>query len=143
MLEYVVARPIVLYDGDCGVCTALKKEAQRRDAAARLRFIAYQAADLEQISPGLTREMAGRVLYLVQPDGQRFAGARAVFETMRRLPGLWRLIGAIGAFPPLSLLAEPFYRLVARNRGRISRWLGLDRCALPDPAPSTDTQGPA
>ncbi|MGD8623135.1 MAG: DUF393 domain-containing protein [Anaerolineae bacterium] len=135
----------VLYDGDCGICTALKDEARRRDTAGRLRFIAYRAADLEEISPGLTPEMAGQALYLVQPDGRRFAGARAVFETMRRLPGIWRPLGAMGAWPPLSLLAEPFYRLVARNRGRISRWLGLDRCALPDPAgdgaPSADTPG--
>jgi len=130
----VVEQPTVLYDGDCGVCTALQNAARRRDVAGRLRFVAYQAVDLEQISPGLTPEMAGRALYLVRPDGRRFAGARAVFETMRCLAGPWRLVGAIGARPPFYQLAEPFYRLVARNRGRISRWLGLNRCALPGPA---------
>jgi predicted DCC family thiol-disulfide oxidoreductase YuxK len=61
---------------------------------------------------------------------RRFQGARAAFETMRRLPGLWGMIGGIGSFPPLSWLAEPVYRLIAHHRGQISRRLGLDICRV-------------
>ena len=122
---------IVIFDGDCGVCSALKNWAQKLDTAGRLHFVAYQAANLGEIAPGLAPQMASQALYFVRRDGVRFRGARAIFETLRRLPGVWGVWGAIGSFPPLSLLAEPFYRLFARYRGHVSRQLGLDLCQLP------------
>lgn len=106
------------------------------DAAGHLEFVPFQTADLARIAPGLTVETASRTLHLVLANGQRYVGARAVFEILRRLPGGWSIVGIIGALPPLSLLAEPFYRLFARYRGTISRRLGLERCDLP----STETR---
>jgi predicted DCC family thiol-disulfide oxidoreductase YuxK len=100
-----------------------------------MEFVPFQTGDLERIVPGLTPELASRSLTFVSKDGRRFRGARAVFETMRRLPGAWGALGAILSFPPLSLLAEPFYRLFARHRGTISQKLGYDRCELPAPEP--------
>jgi len=123
----------VVFDGDCGVCQALAQALADRDRHRRLTFAAYQRADLATLSPGLTREMASRSVYAVAPDGTRWHGARAVFEMAKRLPGLWGWIGRIGALPPLSLLAEPVYRLVARHRMRISRWFGLTQCRLDIP----------
>jgi predicted DCC family thiol-disulfide oxidoreductase YuxK len=124
----------VIFDGDCGVCQALRARAARLDCAGRLHFVPNQAADLETLAPGLTRAEASRALYAVAPDGRRWRGARAFFVTMRHLPGVWRWIGAVGALPPLSLLAEPCYQLIAHHRARVSRWLGLDACRieLPD-----------
>lgn len=124
---------IVVFDGDCGVCQALAQALADRDHHHRLRFTAYQRADLDALSPGLTREMAARSVYAVAPDGSRWHGARAVAEMARQLPGVWGVIGRIGALPPVSLLAEPFYQLVARNRMRISRWFGLTQCRLDMP----------
>lgn len=123
----------VLFDGDCGVCQALKQFAESHDTTGHLTFTPFQTADLENLSPGLTREMAGQALYFIRADGQRFRGARAVFETMKHLSGLWGPVGAALSLPLLSWLAEPFYRLFARHRTRISQLLGLDRCQIPDP----------
>jgi hypothetical protein len=53
-----------------------------------------------------------------------------MFLSLSRLPGLWGVIGAVGAWPPVSLLCEPFYRIVASNRSRISGWLGLTYCMV-------------
>jgi acetyl esterase len=123
----------VIYDGDCGVCVVLKDWVAGRDTAGNLEFITFQTGNLEEISPGLTPELASQALYLVGRDGRRFRGARAVFETMRRLLGLWGALGTVLSFPPLSFMAEPFYYLFARNRGRFSHWLGLDRCGIQGP----------
>ncbi|NDJ77465.1 MAG: DUF393 domain-containing protein [Chloroflexi bacterium] len=124
----------VIFDGDCGICQASRRQAKRRDRHGRLHFVAYQTADLDSIAPGLTREETSRALYLVHPDGRRWRGARAFFGAMRALPGVWGSIGAIGTLPPVFVLAEPFYRLVAHNRAAISRRLGLNACRveLPD-----------
>lgn len=125
---------LVVFDGECGLCRAARQWAEERDRRGRLRFVPYQDADLARLAPGLTPAQAARSLYAIAPDGQRYRGARAVFMTLRSLPGAWGLLGTVWALPPLSLLAEPFYRLVARHRVAVSRWLGLTQCRLEAPA---------
>lgn len=120
----------LIFDGACGLCTAAAEWASRR-SAGRLTVIPYQYADLEHLSSGLTAEMCHRSAYLVLPDGRRWGGARAVFGALRCQRGMWGLIGALGSLPPFYLLAEPFYRLIAAHRTRLSRWLGLTACAVP------------
>lgn len=125
-----VGSGMVVYDGDCGICNAFREWAEAQDRAGRLKFLAYQITDLPAISPGLNRDMASRSAFFVYPDGRRVSGARAIFETLRRLPGVWGSMGFIMAQPPLWLFAEPFYYLVARNRARISSRLGLSYCLV-------------
>jgi predicted DCC family thiol-disulfide oxidoreductase YuxK len=125
---------LILFDGDCGLCQAARRWAQRRDRQRCLSFVPYQRANLERLAPGLTAAQAARALYAVAPDGRRLRGARAVFETLRHLPGWWGWVGRVGAWTPVSLLAEPCYRLVARHRARLSQWLGLTQCRLEPPA---------
>ncbi|MGQ9850384.1 MAG: thiol-disulfide oxidoreductase DCC family protein [Aggregatilineaceae bacterium] len=125
---------LVVFDGDCGLCQTARQWAEERDRQGRLRFVPYQDADLARLAPDLTAEQAAQALYLLAPDGRRYRGARAVFMTLRSLPGWWSLLGTVWALPPLSLLAEPFYRLVARHRAAVSRWLGLTQCQLKPPA---------
>lgn len=120
----------VIYDGDCEICNALRRWAEAHDKAGTLRFVPNQTADLAQIAPGLTREQAQQSVYAVNAAGQRFRGARAIFETVRRLPGCWGILGTIGALPPVSWLAEPMYRIVAHHRAAVSRRLGLNQCLL-------------
>lgn len=123
-------RGIVLFDGECGICNASREWAEARDRAGRLKFIPFQVADLDALSPGLTPEKASRSAYFIWPDGRRVGGARAIFETLKRLPGLWGVVGMVWALPPLWIVAEPFYRLISRNRARISAWLGLSYCLV-------------
>ena len=103
-------RDTVIFDGDCGVCTALKDWAKGRDSAGNLEFIAYQTGNLEGISPGLTPELASQALYFVGRDGRRFRGARAVFETMQRLRArddiLFVVVGRGTALPRLRAMCE-------------------------------------
>jgi predicted DCC family thiol-disulfide oxidoreductase YuxK len=123
---------VVIFDGDCGICNATREWAEARDRAGHLRFVPFQSADLDAVSPGLTAGMAGRMAWLITSGGRRFGGARAIFMILTRLPGVWPLLGAVGAFPPVNLLCEPFYRVIAANRSRISGWLGLTHCRVPE-----------
>jgi predicted DCC family thiol-disulfide oxidoreductase YuxK len=120
----------VIYDGECGICEALKRRAEALDARQRLQFAAYQTVDLDALAPGLTAAEASRAVIAVRSDGRTWRGARAFFTAMKHLPGIWGKIGAVGAVPAVSWLAEPAYRLVAARRGQISRWLGLNQCQI-------------
>lgn len=120
----------VIFDGDCGVCRRLVQLALAKDRNDRLRFSQYQTAQLDQLSPGLTRRMTSKSLYFIRHDGRTFRGARAVFETMKRLSGIYGFLGVVLSIPPISLILEPFYRLFAHYRSQISRLLKLQQCAL-------------
>lgn len=126
---------LVIYDGDCGICNALRQWAEQRDPADRLQFVPYQTADLDSLAPGLDRARASRAVYAVRADGKRLRGARAIFETLQYIPGTWRVVGRVGVLPPLSWLAEPVYRIIAHHRMRVSRWLGLAECRVPESKP--------
>jgi predicted DCC family thiol-disulfide oxidoreductase YuxK len=111
-------RQVIVYDGNCPVCRILKGQAERRLDRDQVRFEAFQTADLEELSPGLTPEMAEQAMYLVLSDGRRVGGARAFFAVMRQTNGFWGPVGRL--LYPVSPLLEPFYRLFARYRNWIA-----------------------
>lgn len=127
----VSGRKLVIFDGECGVCVRVISHLQQKDGRGRLAFLPYQSTELSKLSPGLTANKASRALYVVSPNGRRHSGARGMFAMMRELTGFWGWFGSVWFSLPLSLLAEPFYRLFAGNRRRISRWLGLAECPIP------------
>ncbi|NDJ51662.1 MAG: DUF393 domain-containing protein [Chloroflexi bacterium] len=121
----------MIFDGDCGICTAsadLVKNHNKRDL---LTVEPYQLADLQALSPGLTPELTHQSVYVVYEDGSRVKESKAIAETLKRMSGLWPLAGWLLAFPPITLAAVPVYRWVARNRTQISLRLGLTECAVP------------
>jgi len=96
---------MVIFDGECTVCHAFRRGTQSRSPAEIFEFIPFQSADLDSLCPGLTQEMAEKVMHVIRPDGRRLSGARAFFEVMRHMHGFWGLFGKVWTFPLLSLLA--------------------------------------
>lgn len=123
---------IVIYDGDCGICNALRVKITTRDPYNRLRFIPYQSPDWLTLIPEPGLEQVQQAVYFRSSGGEIFSGAAAIFQIMQRVPGCWRIWGQILAFPVGVFFAEPIYRLIANHRARISRWLGLASCRVDD-----------
>lgn len=124
---------LVLYDGACGICQAFALWLMRLDRSQRLSLIPYQRADLHQLAPGVPQKAVEQALHTIDPSGHAHRGARAVFEALRRLPGIWGVVGTLLANPFLSALSEPFYRLIARYRSTVSKLMKIQVC---EPAPS-------
>lgn len=118
-------QPILIYDGDCGFCSAAVGFARRRIHPA-LRAQAYQLTDLGAL--GLTRQRAAREVLWVQPGGRVSGGAQAVAGLLSDAGGRWAPAGALLRIPPLSWLAQAVYRLVAANRYRLPG--GTPQCAV-------------
>jgi len=117
----------VLFDADCGICTYLCRLAQRLDRFRLLTFVANQ--DRERFPESITAELLERTVVVLLPDGGWVTEGRAVFEVLRALPfgvlfGWWLRV------PGLASLGNVLYRLVSRNRTRISVGLGLTACAV-------------
>lgn len=110
----------LIYDGDCGFCTATARWAERR-LSDDYRVVPSQQADLDAL--GLTQEDVARSAWWIDPDGTRWDEHRCIAAALRAMSAPWPALGRMLTFGPISPLARRAYRLVANNRYRI-RWPG-------------------
>ncbi|GAA3984448.1 hypothetical protein GCM10023085_78240 [Actinomadura viridis] len=119
-------RPVLVYDGDCGFCTASVRFAERRIPTAA-EPVPYQLADLAAL--GTTAERAAREVVWVGRDGRVRGGAQAIAALLIEAGGAWRPLGLLARVPPFRWIAHGLYRLAAANRQRLPG--GTPACALP------------
>jgi predicted DCC family thiol-disulfide oxidoreductase YuxK len=108
---------ILHYDDDCGLCTHSVRWLARRSRGVEYRKLSTGIGEQESV-----------VLEL--DDGSELCGAPAVAAVLRRCGRAWQAIGGLMLLPGVAHLAAVLYRLVARNRSRISRALGWGVCEI-------------
>jgi len=121
----------LLIDGDCSICRASGDWLARRVPADRLRVLELQRVAEDPAVEARVHGMdLAASLHLVDA-GEVRSGASAVLGAARLAPG-WRWLALPWDNAVGRALWEPAYRLVAGNRGRIGRRLGLEAtCAVP------------
>jgi predicted DCC family thiol-disulfide oxidoreductase YuxK len=128
-------RLVVLYDRDCGLCTATARRLRRWDRHGRLAIVSLQDArsagsDLADAVRALPLTAA---LHIVdQATGEIRAGGGAALAIGAALPG-GRIVRVLGRIPPVRWAVGLGYRVVARYRRPIGRLLRLEGpiCELP------------
>jgi predicted DCC family thiol-disulfide oxidoreductase YuxK len=129
-----VDRPVLLYDGACGLCTWTVRFVLRHERRRALRFASLQgdfAGRLHARHP----ELAGidSVVWYEPAAPKRaerlLVRSDAVFAVLGYLGGWWRLGRAAQLVP--RPWRDAVYALVARHRRRLS---GADLCTPPPPA---------
>jgi len=124
-------RPLLLYDGECGLCSRTVRFVLRRDRLKRLRFAALRSAAGEAAlrAAGLQPEPSLSTVVLLTADGEALVRSDAALGVAADLRWPWRWATALRWVP--RRLRDGAYRLVARHRLRI--FGGAERCVLPDP----------
>jgi predicted DCC family thiol-disulfide oxidoreductase YuxK len=119
-----IAGLTVCYDAECEVCRTAVARLRRMDHARALRLIPLQevARELPELAAGRGPEAWGSALHVVEPDGRVTAGGEAILRIAETLPGL-KPIARLGRLPLVRHLVEPLYRLMARHRHRLDRFL--------------------
>ncbi|MFC0213355.1 thiol-disulfide oxidoreductase DCC family protein [Paenibacillus chartarius] len=123
------APAIVLFDGECVMCSFIVRFVYARDPQARLRFAPLQsdAGQMLLQRHGLSTD---RFDTFVLVEGDRcYTKSTAALRLARRLRGLWPLCCAFVVVP--RPLRDAVYGFVAKNR---YRWFGRsDACMMPTP----------
>jgi len=109
---------VVLYDGDCGLCMWLLSGLLRWDRAARLKPIALQRSEADDLLGELTPAERMASWHLISPSGERFSAGAALSPLLRRLPAGRLPATGLARFPRLT---ERAYRWVADHRSQLSR----------------------
>ena len=119
-------RPTLIYDGDCGFCRRAVDLLRRWDREQRIALIPFQD-HLRMAAFGIPLPALAAAMHLVlpPPDGRVLAGADAVPELLRLLPGK-RWLASGFRVPGVQGLARRLYAWIARRRHCLVRGYGVN-----------------
>jgi len=120
-------RPIVLFDGVCGLCDKFVQFVIRHDHAEAVRFAALQS----ETGKDLLRAFGlpeSELSFIVVIEGKNsFIKSAAVLEVLRYLPGVWSYLALLRYIP--AAISDLVYEFTASNR---YHWFGkYDACVIP------------
>lgn len=120
--------PRMLIDGDCGFCQASGELLLK---LTKNRLVVEKWQSLALLPVGVTEAQLSQAVAFVKADGAVSWGARAISHALQMSPLFTAKLGGqlLGIFP-ISIVAEGIYRVVARNRHRLSRAIGRDACVI-------------
>jgi len=120
------APAVLIFDGDCAVCTSCAEWA-RRHVTGAVDIVPWQRLDLA--AHGLKTEDASSAAWWISPAGRRYRGHLAVSQTLRHCGGWLRPVGWLLSVPPVSWGAALAYSVIARYRHRLPG--ATPACRLP------------
>jgi predicted DCC family thiol-disulfide oxidoreductase YuxK len=128
--EFDDSQPLIVFDGDCVLCSRSMRLILRLDKKQRFRFATAQGA----IGQGLYRHLGLPTdifeTYLLVSDGRAYQRTAAVIEIAKRLGWPWKAGAALVIIP--RPVRDALYNLVARHRYRI--FGRSTACGIADPA---------
>jgi predicted DCC family thiol-disulfide oxidoreductase YuxK len=119
---------LILFDGDCVLCSGWVNFVIRRDSSARFRFTAIQSAYGAQLAErfGIDRDYPETNVAVM--SGHAYFKSDSTLAVLIDLPG-WRW-ARFGFFVP-KRVRDVFYDCIARNRYRL--FGRRDTCLVPTP----------
>lgn len=116
-------RPVLLYDGECGLCNALMRFMLRRDRRGVLLFAPLQGATGQAFlkARGLDTEDFDSLVFIEdsrRPGTAYFMRTAGALRAMAQLGGVWRPLAGLLSIVPSSW-SDVLYKAVARTRYRL------------------------
>lgn len=105
--------PLLIYDGDCGVCR-LWVDYWKSLTGDRVRYAPFQNVAVD--FPEIPSEHFKKFLHLITPNGELFRGAEAVFRILSCCPGKSWFLWLYVRIPGFSFISEAVYRSLASHR---------------------------
>ena len=119
------AKPTVLYDGRCQLCTASANRIRALDRAGTIDVLDLHVAEITTRFPEIETNAVLESMHLVEPTGEIERGADAVRAVLERLDGL-RWLALFWFVPGFGLVAHLGYRWIAKNRYLFNRHVQCD-----------------
>lgn len=107
-------RAAILFDSQCGFCRRSVERILRWDRHGRLRPVALQDPEADDLLAGVDEERKMASWHLVTEDGTVYSAGAAFPPLLRLLPGGRPLAALAAALPGLT---DRAYRYVAHTRG--------------------------
>jgi predicted DCC family thiol-disulfide oxidoreductase YuxK len=124
--ETAIEKPIIFFDGVCGMCNTFVNVALRIDTHKKFLFAPLQGSTAQRLLPPLPHDPREWSMIYLDERGIHDQ-SDASLQVYRRLGGVWWLLSLARLVP--GFIRNPLYRIIARNR---YRWFGhKDVCRVP------------
>lgn len=121
---------IVLYDGDCSLCTFQSRLITWLDWFNTVSLLPIADPRASEVAPRLTRTDLNEAIHCVAKSGKIYRGARCLRFIGLRMP-LAFPFALVMWIPGVIIVAEIIYRWISRNRYILSRVFGCkEACAI-------------
>lgn len=121
-----IDKPIIFFDGVCGMCNAFVDLALRVDRHRKFLFAPLQGTTARELLPPLSDDPTEWSMLYLDERGIHDQ-SDASLEVYRRLGGIWWLLSLARHIP--TRIRNAAYRVIARNR---YHWFGKkDTCRRP------------
>src|SRR6516165_10784464 len=107
-------KPLLMWDGECAFCR-LWIERWREITAGKVDYATYQEA--AHRFPEIPAEQFKRAMALIEPDGETFFAAEAVYRSLRYRPSRRWMAWSYDRVPGFAAISEIAYRFIAAHRG--------------------------
>ena len=119
-------RPVVVYDGDCPICSRSARLILRHDRRARFRLMATGSVPGRALYAHYGLDLDDRPTMILLQDGRPWLRSEAVLRIAAGLGGVFRLTAVFRVIP--ARLRDRVYDFVARHRMQLG--LGGAVCVL-------------
>ncbi|HEY2934812.1 MAG TPA: DCC1-like thiol-disulfide oxidoreductase family protein [Acidobacteriota bacterium] len=124
--QHYHGKPIVFFDGVCGMCNTFVNLLLRVDRKEKFLFAPLQGGTARELLPPLSANPQDWSMIYLDENGIHDQ-SDASLEVYRRLGGIWWFLSLARHIP--RAIRTPLYRIIARNR---YRWFGRrDQCRVP------------
>lgn len=123
-------RPLIVFDGYCGLCSRMVQFVLRYDKQALFRFVPAQSRLGMALYRHFGLDAVNYDTFILLRDGDAYFASDAAIEIGRGLGLPWSLAGALAIVP--RRWRDGVYRFVAENRMRL--FGRSPSCYLPDTA---------
>jgi predicted DCC family thiol-disulfide oxidoreductase YuxK len=111
---------MLIYDGDCGMCTKLSQFTQRKlSRKSNLKIKSWQEIDSSKSETltnyGLTKEDVKTASYVIVKD-KKYRGYKSIAKALQELRFPYNVLGKVILVFPLNVVARGMYFLVSKNR---------------------------
>lgn len=119
-----MSRPVLtlFYDGNCPFCTAEMARLRSWDRSAKLAFVDIAQPGFDPASLGVSMADLNRELHSQTASGAVLVGIDSMLTAYTLVGKAWMVLPLRVTW--LRPTLAKWYRAFARNRYRISRWLG-------------------
>jgi predicted DCC family thiol-disulfide oxidoreductase YuxK len=112
-------RPVILYDGGCGLCHAFVRLVAAHDRRARFRFAPLEGEwSRAELDPSVRDRLPDSVVLRAAAD-TLLVRSDAVLAVLRELGGVWAALARAAALVPRPL-RDGLYDALARARRRLA-----------------------
>lgn len=123
----IESNSIILFDGQCNLCSGLVQFALKRDRTNQFRFASLQGKFGQQILDKLNLSSTLLNTFILVERDQFYTQSNAALMLARRLSGLWPMLYIFILVP--KFIRDAIYKWIAKNR---YTWFGKrDTCWMP------------